>query len=321
MNKSLITLILSIILLTQLSQAQEFSNKEQYSQAMRNAKLALTAQQFSEAIMFYREAIDIDPDALLPKYKIEDIRTIYIEKELDSILAIPPNTNTTNRRKKKKELEAEKIQQIELAKKEAAKKMDQDARKAQSELKLLVLDIDENIDPLELDENIIIEDMEVDKEVVIKNIAARDEPSIANKANTTYTQESQEKEQKETINETKNITNIKVEETNNNIIQHNVIKKATPTKPSSLEKKIWVAEEKERLLKTYPNKKYIEEIEKPGKHITRIVMNIDNRVTIYLKVKHSWGATYFFIDEVGLELKSISENFFNTKTNLKNYGG
>ena len=50
-------------------------------------------------------------------------------------------------------------------------------------------------------------------------------------------------------------------------------------------------------------------------------MNIDNKVVIYLKVKHSWGATYFFIDEVGQELKSISATYFNLMTNLKTYGG
>ena len=87
------------------------------------------------------------------------------------------------------------------------------------------------------------------------------------------------------------------------------------------DKKMWIEQEKDRLITVYPNKKTVEEIDKPGKHITRIIMNIDNKVTIYLKVKHSWGATFFFIDEVGLELKSISETYFNLKTNLKTYGG
>ncbi|MCK9208413.1 MAG: hypothetical protein M0P66_14975, partial [Salinivirgaceae bacterium] len=86
------------------------------------------------------------------------------------------------------------------------------------------------------------------------------------------------------------------------------------------ERKIWIEQEQKRLAVSYPNKKTVEELDQPGKHITRVIMNINQKVVIYLKVRHSWGATFFFIDEVGQELKSINEQYFNLMTNLDTYG-
>ena len=172
MKKLLLLSILLSFLSIQFSWAQEFDKKEQYNQAMQNAKQAFEAQQFSEAVMFYREAIKINPNARLPKYKIEDIRTIYIEKELDSIKIVTPAAEKT-KKKKKKEIEAEKVLVAEKVKVEATRKMNEDADKAQEELKTLnvyVIEIDEDLDPLEVEKELQIDDIEGDKEVLIKKI-------------------------------------------------------------------------------------------------------------------------------------------------------
>lgn len=78
----------------------------------------------------------------------------------------------------------------------------------------------------------------------------------------------------------------------------------------------FIEKENQRLVEKYPNKKTVETIEKPGKIITRVVMNIDQKVTVYLKVKHGWGATYYFIEEIGFEPKSVSGIYFNRMTDL-----
>ena len=79
--------------------------------------------------------------------------------------------------------------------------------------------------------------------------------------------------------------------------------------------------EMQKLRVQYPEQKTVLEIDQPGKHITRVIMNIDNKISVYLKVKHSWGATFFFEDEIGEDnLRRISELTFNKMTNLATYG-
>lgn len=326
MKKLLLLSILLSFLSIQFLWSQEFDTKEQYTQAMQNAKQAFDAQQFSEAVMFYREAIKINPDARLPKYKIEDIRTIYIEKELDSITAIIP-TSEKKKRKKKKDVEAEKVLLAEIAKVEATRKMNEDADKVQEELKTLnvsVIEIDEDLNKLDSENDLLVDDIEGDKEVLIKKLEIKTQSKFDEVKQDSLVIALQVGKAPKVIAETEKYNEEKiVHEANSKSTivtktPSNTIKKE-PTK--KVDKKVWVEKETDRLINDYPNKKTIEEVDKPGKHITRVIMNIDNKVIIYLKVKHSWGATFFFIDEVGQELKSISESYFNLKTNLKTYGG
>ena len=93
-----------------------------------------------------------------------------------------------------------------------------------------------------------------------------------------------------------------------------------PKQMTEEEKKAWKENEIKKLRQQYPEQKTVLEFDQPGKHITRIIMNVDNEITVYLKVKHSWGATFFFVEEIGEDLRSIDEVTFNKKTNLQNYG-
>lgn len=87
------------------------------------------------------------------------------------------------------------------------------------------------------------------------------------------------------------------------------------------EKEVWIEAETEKLRMQYPDQKTVLESDQPGRHITRVIMNIDNKISIYLKVKHNWGATFFFEEVIGKEnLQSINEIYFNKMTNLATYG-
>lgn len=327
MKKTVLYLILILFVSVPGILAQEFDANQQYNQAMANAKQAFEAKQFSEAVMFYREAIKIKPDARLPKYKIEDIRTIYIEKELGVINATPIVTEKLKTNDNAKpEIELEKAKVEDAAKAEATRKMNEDADKAEAEIRqvpVAVIEISEDSDSPDLNEYSDVVDSPGDKVVGVKKVEPKTQTNI-------------DVESIKPDNSEINLTVREVPEIEKTIpiIEPTPEKKiepkpkaATPTyiekavTLSQSEKQIWIEQEKKRLAETYTNKKTVEEIEKPGKHITRVIMNIDNNVTIYLKVKHSWGATFYFIDEVGLELRSINESYFNTMTNLKTYGG
>ncbi|MBK8809019.1 MAG: hypothetical protein IPO21_21275 [Bacteroidales bacterium] len=72
------------------------------------------------------------------------------------------------------------------------------------------------------------------------------------------------------------------------------------------------------LAKIYPTTKTIEVEEDMYKKVTRVIINKDNFVTIYLKVEHKWGATYYFIDRTPFDPENISSSFFDFSTNVEN---
>lgn len=308
--------------------AQDFNVDDQYQQAMENAKIAFEANQYSQAVMFYREALSIKSDALLPKYKIEDIRTIYIKKELDSLQSTPVPVSEKPKKKKKKEVEAEQVVIEQKAEVLATQKMNHEADLAKQELELLVQQaeiLEINDKPIILDEE-NIQDLEPNRETSLSTLNTKTATTIDNdtkKEASELTVETQIVPVVEIIEDSPEPEQIIVEE---HVVEdpkpEPVVKtvKAKPVKkPGVVKNEAWIQEETKRLAEKYPNKKTVEEIESPGKHITRVIMNINGKISTYLKVKHSWGATYFFIDEVGLELRSISHSYFNLMTDLTTY--
>jgi hypothetical protein len=309
-----------------VARAQEFDVDQQYQQAMQNAKSAFEAKQYSQAVLFYREAQKIKPESLLPKYKIEDIRTIYIAKELDAMQKPQTPVKRLNKNEKKQqELLAQ--QEEEKAKTLATVKMNQEADKAKQELeelKISLIDIQDDEADFLID-SLQVNDIPDDREIVLKLVDTKENKPLV-------VAEKKQNEQVLTLEKRKLLEPdqtpvdtvvsqpIKKVEKPKRIVTTNYQKTESPKTMSDEEHKKWIESEVQKLKENYPDKKTVEEMDKPGKHITRIIMHIDNKVSVYLKVKHSWGATYFFMDEVGQELRSINEQYFNLMTNLKTYG-
>ena len=310
-------LIIAIILLitSTLSYSQESATEQQYNAAMQNAKTAFDAKMYSEALYFYREALKIKPDAKLPRYKIEDIRTMYID---DGIKEIAENKQIAQK-EVKKQAEAKADEHIET-----------EIEQAQKELETLrvaaVINIEE--ETVVYEENIDIADVEPTLETKLPEpepepeiIEPEPEPVVVQQVEIV-------KEEPKPVVEQPAPKEEKAEP--------KPAPKPVPAKPVAKpankpvsQPKAMTAEEKEarkeaemqQLRIKYPEQKTVLEIDQPGKHITRVIMNIDNKISIYLKVKHSWGATFFFEDEIGEDnLRSISELTFNKMTNLATYG-
>ena len=70
------------------------------------------------------------------------------------------------------------------------------------------------------------------------------------------------------------------------------------------------------LLKIYPNERTIEIINDDYKKITKVIINREHLVTIYLKVEHKWGGVFFFIDNTPFPLENISKSYFEVATRL-----
>lgn len=50
------------------------------------------------------------------------------------------------------------------------------------------------------------------------------------------------------------------------------------------------------------------------KKVTRVYINKNNRVTIFMKVEHAWGGIYYFIDRTPLVPENISQGYFDSET-------
>ena len=299
--------IISLITST-LSYGQESASEQQYKAAMQNAKTAFDAKMYSEALYFYREALKIKPDAKLPRYKIEDIRTMYID---DGIKEIAENKKVTQDEAK---IEAET---------KADERIEAEIEQAQKELEILkvatVISIDE--ETVVDDENIDIADVEPTLEtkqpepepIVVEPAKEEPEPIVEPEPQPIVEQPvAPAKEEPKPVEPEKKTV----------VTKQPIVKPAKPA-PRQLtdeEKEARKEAEMQQLKIRYPEQKTVLEIDQPGKHITRVIMNIDNKVSVYLKVKHSWGPTFYFQDEIGEDnLRSISEQTFNKMTNLATY--
>jgi len=300
--------------------SQEFNKEQQYQQAMANAKTAFSAKKYSEAVLFYHEAMTIKPDAKLPRYKIEDIRTIYIEKELKK------RDIKTVKKENKKNNDEVKDPIIAQAEAEADRQMETDAKQAKTEMQQLkietraiAIDEDEEVST----ENIQVANLTPDRDIVMNEKEMKQQTQLTTdtgkKPELTLEKKDvpvQKKDTDQPVDMAKPVTK-PVQKKNE--YQSSALPEESKTLTEE-QKKEWVKKEQERLKVIYPNKKTIEEIDKPGKHITRVIMHVDSTVAVYLKVKHSWGGLFFFIDNPGDELRSISEQYFNLMTNLEKYG-
>lgn len=332
------------------SASAQNATEQQYKAAMQNAKTAFEAQHYSEAVFFYREALRVKPNAKLPQYKIEDIRTIYIDRNL------------------------EQNQNRDIAEQSADAQIEQDVIKTQTEIESIrvatSIDINEDVtfdNDAEIDDiaitkqaiehlNITEETISIDDEPVADVVASKKavesieveedpidveetkvddvvgnrqvvSPEAKRKQIRTIPQKSIPRpivtppmphkdidEPEQSATEPKKVESVPTPKPQNKPTPTAQKKQQTPEQHAE-----FVRQEQERLRKQYPNQKTVEELDQPGKHITRVIMNINENVCIYLKVKHSWGATFFFIDNPGEELKSTNEQIFNQKTNLLNY--
>ena len=309
--KHLIIVIILLITST-LSYSQESATEQQYKAAMQNAKTAFDAKMYSEALYFYREALKIKPDAKLPRYKIEDIRTMYID---DGIKEIAENKQIAQE-EVKKQAEAKADERIETEIEQAQKELETLRVAAVINIEEETVVYNENIDIADVEPTLETKQPEPEPEI----IEPEPEPVVVQQVEIAKEEpkpvaEPIKDEPKPTVEPVKTTIKSKPQP----IVSQ---PKPTATRPlTKEEKEIRKEAEIQQLRVKYPEQKTVLEIDQPGKHITRVIMNIDNNISVYLKVKHSWGATFFFEDEIGEDnLRSISEVTFNKMTNLATYG-
>jgi tetratricopeptide (TPR) repeat protein len=70
------------------------------------------------------------------------------------------------------------------------------------------------------------------------------------------------------------------------------------------------------LRKKYFAERTIELLKEDMKTITKVILNQDDKISIYLKVEHIWGATFYFRDNYPYPMENISKSYFEVTTKL-----
>jgi hypothetical protein len=94
------------------------------------------------------------------------------------------------------------------------------------------------------------------------------------------------------------------------------VKPQPKTLPANTPKVVDYKTYQDSLSKRYPEERTIEITQNSYKKTTRVIMNNGNMIEVYAKVEHSWGATYYYLEEYPTGYQNIGYSAFMNKTKL-----
>lgn len=311
--------------------------ERKYNSLINSGNLYYAMHQFAMAKQMFKKALELKPSRKYPSYKLEDIETqVLIFNRVKDTL--PQNADSiiaaviAEKQEQKKQIEYKRksSEEIEDIFKHDLIKQIQSETENQKELaKRLRFIQNEVINKKE-------EPVKIDS---VKNIAKID--SI--KKDSTIVQElKQVAEKRDSIIEplqiveknidTTTITKVDslpIEKQNDSIVllkpMLDTVKQVIPKqvikesviKTSNAQSIPFNKEAyQDSLLNRYPNERTVEEINEPYKKLTKVIINRDKSVNIYLKVEHKWGGIFFFKDNTPYPLENISKSYFEVETKL-----
>jgi hypothetical protein len=294
MLKLILFVALNLWIFNSLINAQESiirdtERKKQYEKLINQANELYNDKQYSASVHFYKKALDLAPEKKLAKYRLEDIKTIFIKEELAVNM--------------------------------------EDAEVIVNQIDSTLNEIAENL-PEEKKDSLIffISDIIPKKAATVDN-RPKDwiemENSVRNEMNNSGKIIGEEKvvevvpEKKVVVEIVKDTASISVEKTEpviKKISEPIVVISQKPQGKSNEELENERKKKVEELKIKYPDEKTIEIFEEKGKKTTRVVINRDNKVTVYLKVEHPWGGIYYFIDNSPFPVQSITSTSFVKNT-------
>lgn len=261
------------------------------------------SRNFQKAIDVYNEAYLLKPKEQYPRFKAEDIRTLYMKPEVVKVEKKQEETNEYGWAKRYRE----KMEREEKKKLLAEGKSTNEKKNEKKEK--VVVEEKKEIKTNQLDEKTKKED-----EARLKNfqeLKAKEDADDKKKADDHKNAvESIGKTTKANVKQEKEIVTIsdviiqKSKEEEQKRIYANV----------SISQDIKPEDEQKLLSAKYPNEKTVETITEKTKTTTQVIINKGGVVTIYLKVAHNWGQIFYFVKEPSSPMKSISRDYFERFT-------
>ena len=310
--------------------------EKKYMKLINSGNLYYSMKQFEMARRMFEKALELKPKRKYAAYKLEDIETqvkIFnkpqekLPANADSIIAaamtdiIDTKPKIEYKRKTDNEIE-------ELFKQDLIKQIESETKNQRELAKRLQFVKNEVIDKKDfpsiidtLNRPVIVKKDTTNKPIEIALNTTRD-TVVMTKADSLPTN-SNSFPLPDTISKPKIIAQA-VDTSKKEIVMPLVIADSTKKTVKEFPEKNTIAEIKpfdkrayqDSLKKVYPNEKTIEKIVEPYKTITRVIINRDNIVTIYIQVEHKWGGLFYFKDNTPYPLENISKSFFEVSTKL-----
>ncbi|MFH2143802.1 MAG: hypothetical protein ABIJ97_15365 [Bacteroidota bacterium] len=261
--------------------------KKQYEKIINQANKLFNNKQYSASIHFYKNALELAPEKKLAKYRLEDIKTIFIKEELadnldDAEILINKIDSTLNEIAKNLP-EEKKDSLIFFIADIAPKKAETVDNRPKDWIEM------ENSVRKEMDGSLKVVGDEPVGEIIPDNIH-------------------------ENVKDTFTYVPVKKEPVVKKISEPIIVNSQKPQGKTNEELEIEKKKKEEELKIKYPDEKTVEYFEANGKKTTRVVINRNKRISVYLKVEHNWGGVYYFIDNSPFPVQSITSSYFVKNT-------
>lgn len=333
----LFTLIVNLSAYSQSMLSLEFlkdttAKGKQYIQLIFHADSLYKARNYEKAVAAYDEAFQLKQKEQYPRFKAEDIRTLYLKNDIAKAEQKQgePTEYAWSKRHREKEEREEREKHPEKKIEEPAKQKENPVITANEKKEIKSQHIEQPIkkeqplaeNPKELTDEKKIINPQIDEQTkkdADEKLKAYEKLKVQEKAEEKQKIEDREIAKKEIENKTIIIENTKKEKEINTISDIIIQKSKNEeqkriTADASFDQDAKPEDEQKILAAKYPKEKTIETIKEATKTITQIIINQNGMVTIYLKVAHNWGQTFYFIKEPTSQMKSISRDYFERYT-------
>lgn len=292
------------------------------------------AHDFQKAVATYDEAYLLKPKQQYPRFKAEDIRTLYLKNDItktEQKQGVPTEYAWSKRHREKTEKEerkkliaegktvpelrkekqnpvthekSEKKEPVKVEEKQEQKKDTVTIVKKEDEIKKFVPQPVDEKTKKEAEEKLkTYEDLKA-KEAAEEKQKEEKQELAKKEMNVNVKTDKKEVPLKKEITTISDIIVQKSREEEQKRINANV----------SMEQEMKPEDEQKLLAAKYPKEKTVETIKEATKTTTQVIINQGGIVTIYLRVAHNWGQTFYFVKEPSSQMKSISRDYFERFT-------
>lgn len=302
---------------------------KQYIRLIFHADSLYKSRNFEKAIEAYNEAYAIKPKEQYPRFKAEDIRTLYMKKDVVKVEKQEEVQEYAWAKRYREKMEREEKKKLIAEGKYVEKKKENivvasNEQKVKKEIKKETVVVDKKNETKK--ETVVIEEKKEVKTFQMDEKTKKEEEARLKKYQELKAQEEIDEKKKadehykakENI-EVKTEINVKPEKeivTISDVIiqksREEEQKRIMATVTSSQEYK--PEDEQKILAAKYPREKTVETITEKTKTTIQIIINKGGIVTIYLKVAHNWGQTFYFVKEPASQMKSVSRDYFERFT-------